>query len=405
MQSITLSKFDDAAEALRNTDLAQALYDEGAVIMDGVLLTLHGEEHHARRALEYRVFRRGFFKIYEQEIFPATVDETLAPLTKAGRADLVEFGYRTTMNLTADFAGIDRPQRTTEETDTLLRLVRKFGEGATLVHSTRDKDVVRQEVKDALAEFEQVFLKPSIAKRAKLLSEVAAGERREDKIPNDVLTVLLQNEDRVELAEDTLCREMAFYLQAGSHSTANATTHAMHEIFTWSRDHPADGERMHADPLFLQRCVHESLRLHPASPVSWRRAAAPCRIAGQGLSENDRLIIDLHQANRDPSIFGADAETFNPHRKIPEGHLPFGLTFGLGRHACLGRDLDGGVLPNSDTIPSKHQLGIVALLIAKLFSHGARPDPDHPPIEDTETERANWARYPILLNAKESQTK
>ena len=47
-----------------NRDLKQALYDEGKVIMDGVLLTLHGEEHHKRRKLEHKVFQRDYFKLY-----------------------------------------------------------------------------------------------------------------------------------------------------------------------------------------------------------------------------------------------------------------------------------------------------------------------------------------------------
>ena len=35
-----------------------------------------------------------------------------------------------------------------------------------------------------------------------------------------MLTVLLRNEDKLELPADVLKREMAFYLQAGSHSTS-----------------------------------------------------------------------------------------------------------------------------------------------------------------------------------------
>ena len=71
-----------------NRDLKQALYDEGKVIMDGVLLTLHGEEHHKRRKLEHKVFQRDYFKYYEQELFPKTLDETIDPFLKSKKADL-----------------------------------------------------------------------------------------------------------------------------------------------------------------------------------------------------------------------------------------------------------------------------------------------------------------------------
>jgi cytochrome P450 len=399
MATVNITRFDQAAAALRSANLAQALYDEGAVIMDGVLLALHGEAHRTRRMLEFRVFRRDFFRWYETEVFPRTLDKTIAESVAAGRVDLVELGYRVTMNLTADFAGIDRPEHSRHETETLLKLVMTFSEGATLVHSTRDKNEVRGEVRAALELFDARFLAPSIARRLELLKRFAAGGIGEDELPRDVLTVLLRNEDRLELPADVLRREIAFYLQAGAHSTANSTTHAMHEIFSWRGAHPEDGGRMQRDPLFLQRCVHESLRLHPASPVAWRKPVCPFALNGAGeLAEGDRVVIDLEAANRDPAIFGPDAARFDPHRPTPVGQMPFGLTFGSGIHACLGRDLDGGVVPKAGTTPDTHQYGIVTLFARWLLAEGARPDPADAPTRAVHTERVNWGRYPMIFD-------
>ncbi len=399
MKEVHVSTLAGVSEALRSPHLAQALYDDGAVIMDKVLLTLHGEEHRKRRVLEFRVFRRDFFRWYETEIFPKTLNETIAEAIAAARADLVEIGYRVTMNLTADFAGIDRPARTTRETQDLLKLVMTFSEGATLVHSTRDKEEVRREVREALELFDARFLVPSVKRRQVLLARHAAGEVAEDDLPRDVLTVLLRNEDKLELPPDVLRREIAFYLQAGAHSTANSTTHAMHEIFAWRDAHPADAERMRHDPIFLQRCVHESLRLHPASPVAWRKPVCPFQLANSGpLSEGDRVVVDLAAANCDSSVFGANAAAFDPHRAIPVGQLPFGLTFGSGVHSCLGRDLDGGVVPAPGATAETHQYGIITLFARRLLAEGARPDADDRPTEATYTKRPNWGRYPIIFD-------
>jgi cytochrome P450 len=396
MKTVRITRFVEAAHTLRNRHLAQALYDEGRVVMDGVLLTLHGEEHRARRQLENRVFRREIFHAYEREIFPPTIAGTLAPFVAAGRADLVEVGYRITMNLTADFAGLDRPRGSAEETESLLALVRKFSEGATLVHSTRDKEAVRAEVREALVRFEEQFLRPSIERRLAALRAFERGELAEAELPSDVLTVLLRNEDRLPLPPDLLCREMAFYLQAGSHSTANSATHAMHEIFEWLRAHPEDAARVDGDPLFLQRCVHESLRLHPASPVAWRKATQALRLeTGEELAEGDRVEIDLRAANRDPELFGADAERFDPRRALPKGVAPFGLSFGKGMHACLGQDLDGGLVPKPDTDPADHLYGTVGAIVRAYRAAGAQPDPADPPTRDAKTERPNWGRYPV----------
>ncbi len=398
MTTISLHRIPDALAALRNEHLAQSLYDEGKVIMDGTLLTLHGEAHRTRRLLEQRVFRRSFFRYYETEVFPRALAEVLGSTVASGGCDLVKFGYRITMNLTADFAGVDRPTRTAAETAALLALVMTFSEGATLVHSTRDKDQVRAEVSAALATFEATFLKPSISRRLELIEQHARGEIDENALPRDVLTVLLRNEDRLELPPDLLCREIAFYLQAGSHSTANSTVHAMHNIFRWLAAHPDDRARIDSDPLFVQRCVHESLRLHPASPVAWRKPLCPVQLAnGAQVGTDDRVEIDLWTANRSKDVFGADADEFNPHRQVAAAHEPFGLTFGTGVHTCLGRDLDGGLVPKGAVDSNTHSYGIVTLLVRALLAAGAMPDPNNPAQMATYTARPNWGSYPIVF--------
>jgi cytochrome P450 len=400
MTTFAITAYQAASDTLADKQLAQSLYDEGAVIMADVLLVLHGAPHRARRGLELRVFRRDFFRYYEHEVFPATLAQSMAAHAQRGHADLIDLGYGITMNLTADFAGVDRPRGDADETATLRRLTGTFSEGATLVHSTRDKDEVRAEVRAALRAFESAFYRPSMLRRRALLEHFAAGVITEDALPRDVLTVLLRNEDKVEISPDLMLREIAFYLQAGSHSTANATTHAFHDVVTWCAAHPGDDRRVRTDPLFLQRCVHESLRLHPASPVAERRPVCPVSLAGGARAlPSDRVVVEMAQANRDTSVFGADAAVFNPHRVVPEGIPPWGLTFGTGVHTCLGRDLDGGMQARPDTDPATHQYGIVPLLVEALLERNARPDPARPPTRSSQTERPNWGCYPILLDA------
>src|SRR4051812_36533535 len=140
MQTITLDGYADVREAFRQHDLRQDLYDAGGVVMADCLLVLHGAEHRLRRRVENRLFRRGTFRHWEQELLRDVVRDTLAPFARAGRGDLVEIGYRTVMNLTAMVAGIDLPAvddpRGAAMTEALYRFAKKFSEGATLVHST-----------------------------------------------------------------------------------------------------------------------------------------------------------------------------------------------------------------------------------------------------------------------------
>lgn len=403
MSEFLITSYDEADKALRSAGLRQALYEEGAVLMDKVLVNLHGDEHRARRLVESLVFRRDFFKYYELEVFPATLAQTIEPYLDpaspgAGRADLVDFGYRVLLNLTADFAGIDRPAKSADETGALLRLNRTFGQAATLGQTTRDKQVVRAEIRAALDEFDRRFFTPSKSRRQALLAEVAAGRLNEDALPRDILLVLLQHDASLGLSHDVLLKEIAFYLLAGAFTSIHSMTHSMHELFEWLKEHPEDRARLASDPFFLQRCVHESMRLHPSAPVATRRPTCPMHLpSGSPAAEPDRVLIDLIAANTDPAAYGADAPRYNPHRPVPKGKGPYGLSFGLGMHACLGRNLAAGVSPQPDTDPATHQYGTVTLICRALLAAGARPDPSDAPRKDTTNTRPNWGYYPVLL--------
>ena len=391
---ITISRYHDAMEVLKHPHMVQALYDAGREVMGDVLLTLHGEAHSRRRVVEFGVFRRGFFRHYEQVVFPATLAPVLTPYLQQGSADLVELGYRVMMNLTADFAGIDRAADDVEETETLLDLIKTFSAGATLVHSHRPAEEVNQQVRESMDILEERFLLPSIKRRQQLLSE--GGE-----LPNDILSTLLAKQDKVALTHDVLRRDIAFFLQAGAHSTANSTVHALHEILSWIEHAPSQRQVLIDDPVLLQSCVHESIRLHPASPVALRRAEQPFELLGQRLEKGDLVTVDLQAANRDETVFGADADDFVPQRVLDAGVWPFGLSFGYGTHACLGRDLDGGVVPKAGQDVTELQMGIVPLMVHTLLKHGAQWIPEQPPRMDTSTSRANYAVYPISLSEVE----
>ncbi|WP_160119267.1 cytochrome P450 [Sphingosinicella microcystinivorans] len=364
--------------------------------MDGVLLTLHGDAHVERRGVEVRVFRRNFFKYYEKEVFPVTLEQTLAPYIASGGGDLVEIGYQLTVNLTADFAGIDRPQRTAQETERLIAITKKLSEGATMVHSTRDKAELEAEVGAALTALDSEFLQASVVRREALLRAVAAGEIADTESPRDVLTVILQARDELQMDHPQLVREIGFYMQAGAHSTANSVIHALHEIEQWAGD-DADRWARLGDPIFVQHCVHESLRLHPASPEAWRTATCPMHVGADDVATGARIELDLFQANRDKSVFGADSEIFDPDRAVPSNVLRSGLTFGIGLHTCLGRELDGGVVAKKGADIESCQFGIVTLIVIRLLALGARTMPDDPPQPDTKTTRPNWGRFPVTF--------
>ncbi|NEK58440.1 cytochrome P450 [Geodermatophilus sabuli] len=395
---VTIQTFADAKDAYRQKDLRQALYDEGEVIMADVLVNLHGDEHRARRRVENRSFRRETFDHYERELFPAVTDQTLAPHVAAGRVDLVHLGHELMLNLAALTAGVDRPQGTAEETARLYDYMMVFIEGATLAHSTRDKDVQRQAIAAGLLEWDEEFLAPSVARRREALARLAAGEIPESEVPRDVLTVLLRSEGELRLPHEVLRREIAFVLLAGAHTSATAFVRSIDHILSWVEAHPEDAGRVVGDPLFVQRCIHETVRLNPSSPIGMRWALEDVTLkSGVHVPKGGKLVIDLAAVNRDPAVFGPTAAEFDPYRALPSGVGPFGLSFGGGMHVCIGQDLAAGVVPLGEVDPDTHLFGLVTGAVQRMFTEGVRRDPADPPQRDANTARPYWGTYPVLL--------
>ncbi len=399
MKTHELTEYRHCEQALKLPGLKQSLYDEGAILMDRVLVTLHGEPHRERRLTEMRVFRRDFFRRYEREVIPE-VFASVMQSSPSKEVDLVTLGYHFMVHLALAFAGIDRQDQGQSETEDLVRILRMFGVAATLGQAKdRDLEAANLEVRATLTEFDERFFTPSAQRRQALLGQVAAGELAEEALPMDVLTVLLQDEDKLQLVRDMVLRETAFYFLASAHTSVHSLSHAMHHLFTWCAGNPDGRADLVANPAKVQRFVHESFRLHPSSPVSKRQAVEDLVLPnGQHVAVGDTVIINLRQANRDAALFGAEPEMFNPQRDIERGVSETGITFGIGMHACLGKNLAAGALP----VPGKaldmdrHQLGTVAWIAHALLEAGITPNPMQAPELDQAIARETWLNYPAL---------
>ena len=338
--------YAEAREALKDRTLRQALYDEGLVVMGGVIVNLNGDEHRERRRVEQRLLQPVTFRWYETDAIPAIIERVLRQRTSV---DLVAVARETMMRLSVLVAGVDVSD---DQFDHFYGLADRMARAATVVHASGDKAAIIGDGAEALAEFERDYFAPSAAARR-------AAPRR------DILSTLLPL-----LEHDVLVREVAYYPWVGSHSTSNQCVHLMHHLFGWDRPIPAD----------LSPFVHESLRLHPASPVASRATAA-----------GEPVLIDILAANTDPAVFGGDASRFDPYRLVPEDVPRWGLSFGHGFHACLGRELAAG-----DT---KHDLeGAILVMARALLARAAKPDPEHPARRDVTTTRDVFETYPAVLS-------
>jgi cytochrome P450 len=392
--TVLVTDWDEARDVYRHRDLRQAHYDAGEVVMSDVLVNLHGDEHRRRRRLENRLFVRDVFLEFQKERFPPIVARTLRPYAAAGAAELVDLGHELMMNLSADIAGVDRPLQTAEESRSLYQYLMVFIEGATLAHYTGDREEKSAEVRQALNRFDQEFLQPSIQRR----TEEVGAATRDARVHQDVLSILLEHRESLSLTHDAILREIAFFLLAGAHTSATAFVRTLHHIFKWIERNPIDRERLISDPTFVQRCVHETIRLWPSSPIGerWALEAITLRSTGRTIPKGAKVVIDLMEINRSPSIFGRDAADFNPYREIGQGAAPWGQSFGGGAHLCIGQDLAAGVLHNGGP-DEAHLTGLIPVAISAMMAIGVRPDPSDPATVDSSTARPYWGRYPVRL--------
>ena len=398
-EPVVIDTWSGAREVFRARTLRQGLYDEAGLLMRDVIVNLHGVAHRDRRRVENRLFRRDTFRWYDAEVIPSLIAEAIASDIASRQADLLILARRTMMKLACTIAGLDIVD---DDFETVFALMNRLARAATVFHATVDHDELRADGLDALAQVTTLFVQPALHRRIALINAHAAGECAEDELPRDVLTTLLRNQDVLGLPIDVVIRETAYFPWVGSHSTANAFVHAVHRLFQWFDAHPAERVAVTSDPLRLQRFVHETLRLHPASPQTHRLGTdEPTMIGGTSVGPGRRVIVDMERANRDRTVWGPDADEFRPDRVIPDDAAPWGLTFGHGIHACLGMELAGGMAPEFDASgavdPKTHVYGAITTMASMLFAAGLERDPDRPAALDSSTVRTVFSAYPVVF--------
>ncbi|WP_419853695.1 cytochrome P450 [Candidatus Poriferisodalis sp.] len=96
--------------------------------------------------------------------------------------------------------------------------------------------------------------------------------------------------------------------------------------------HPADRERMVAEPELWPTAIEELLRFY--SPVTMgRRAAQDVSYGGVTIPHGSKVLMNFPAANRDPEIFDRPDEVIldRPHNRH--------IAFGAGIHRCAGSNL------------------------------------------------------------------
>ncbi|QKW10538.1 4-nitrotryptophan synthase [Streptomyces sp. NA04227] len=97
---------------------------------------------------------------------------------------------------------------------------------------------------------------------------------------------------------------------------------------------PEQIRRFLADEACVDNTANEVVRYNASNQFTWRAAATDLEIGGVPIKKGQNLALFLGAANRDPRVF-TDPDTFDLGRTNSGKHL----SFGLGLHSCLGRQI------------------------------------------------------------------
>lgn len=404
--TVELSGYEEIREALFSPDLTRTFdtrdYAEGN-IRDGIVSTAHGAMHRARRRVENTQFRPDKLRLYEQTLFPAVMADLLDVLLVGDEIDLYRIGEMLASVLASRRAGLDIRERDLDELATMVEFVDIFSQGAAILDA-KDPEAVRARVYAAYEQFERDYVRPAWERRQAMLDAYARGEIGADDLAHDILTALLQHraDPSLELGDERrIVREVATYLQGGTHTNGQTVVNAADLLFATLPEQPSILDRVAEDLLFAQRVVHETLRLRPTTPKIRRRTVTATRIAGRSIPANSLVILDIVRGNQEPALFGVAPDRFDPDRSVHRDIPRWGLSFGAGSHICPGRSVGGGFpAPETPSAADDHIYGLVALMLQALIRRGIEPLPGRSQERDTRTERfTRWAHYWVRLGS------
>lgn len=162
-------------------------------------------------------------------------------------------------------------------------------------------------------------------------SDLVAARRSS---PEDDLTSALisADVDGDRLTEEEIIAFMFLMVVAGNETTTKLLAHAMY----WGARHPDELAKPFSDPARIPDWIEETLRFDTSSQLVARHVTRDHEVHGRTIPAGSRLVVLLGSANRDPRVF-ADPDTFRLDR--PEAERRELLSFGGGRHFCLGANL------------------------------------------------------------------
>lgn len=165
-------------------------------------------------------------------------------------------------------------------------------------------------------------------------AEMVAQRRKQPS--EDLTSALTEAEiDGDRLLDHEVIAFLFLMVVAGNETTTKLLGNALFHLGA----HPAQLAETFADPedtTLVSAWIEETLRHDTSSQMLARYVAADVSLHGQTVPAGSKLLVLLGSANRDERVFTAP-DVFDIHR--PADELGKIMSFGVGRHFCLGANL------------------------------------------------------------------
>ena len=242
-----------------------------------------------------------------------------------------------------------------------------------------------QTLENALAakeEYAQEFFLPAWNRQRSLLDQEEPPRQGASKDNSaDVSFISLVLDSDLATFDDDLdlvIRESLLFFNGVLGSPRRIFPSLMDELLSWANGSLERQSRL-GDPRFLRDTVMEVVRLHTPGSPKLRRAVKEVHLgSGRKIGAGETVAVNIVLADRDPDVFGATADTFEPERNwAGYGARAGGVGFGAGRHMCIGRSLCVGSLSSDSAEP----IGVMVRLLIEMFGRGVTTDPPGPEVD------------------------
>jgi cholest-4-en-3-one 26-monooxygenase len=282
-----------------------------------LMLTMDPPEHHKNRLILRERFKPSIMRALEVHIIERCreiADEVAAArIANASDADTIDFVEAIAMRLPLDVI-LELLGVPTDDRDQMF-----VWSNAVIGSEDPDYGDVAQP-REAIAAAQQTMF----GYFATFIAQRRATPRE------DLVSLLVGARIDGEPLKDIEILGFCFLLAlAGNETTRNATSGAMLALI----EHPDTMRILADDAVPMPQAVEELLRWVAPIVYMARTATRDVDIAGQTIRAGEKVALFYPSANRDGNIFE------DPFRLDIERKANRHLTFGLGRHACLGNDL------------------------------------------------------------------